>query len=50
MAKPWLCRLGWHKWTLQHTEDGNRYRECAGCAKVDDRMRPPPSTGLVGGG
>jgi hypothetical protein len=32
------CRLGFHRWKVQSTEDGSRYVECTACGKD----KPPP--------
>jgi hypothetical protein len=50
MRRRWLCRVGWHKWVLQATEDGDRYHECARCRKVDSRGTAPPGTSFIAGG
>jgi hypothetical protein len=36
-----LCRLNVHHvWHLEHTEDGQRFRRCVHCGKVDTRGGP----------
>jgi hypothetical protein len=36
-----LCRLNMHHiWHLEHTEDGQRFRRCLHCGKVDSRGGP----------
>jgi hypothetical protein len=36
MAKPWTCRLGFHQWRPETSEDGQRYLHCARCGRDDD--------------
>jgi hypothetical protein len=33
MAKPWLCRIGRHRWQRRRNPEGGWYRECRGCGK-----------------
>jgi hypothetical protein len=33
MAKPWLCRIGKHRWQRLRNPEGGWYRECRGCGK-----------------
>jgi hypothetical protein len=33
MAKPFLCRIGWHRWQRLRNPEGGWYRECRGCGK-----------------
>ena len=33
MAKPWLCRIGRHRWQRLRNPEGGWYRECRGCGK-----------------
>jgi hypothetical protein len=30
MAKPWLCRIGRHRWQRLRNPEGGWYRECTG--------------------
>jgi hypothetical protein len=36
MAKPWVCRLGWHRWKPAWNEEGLKYRHCDKCGADDD--------------
>ena len=45
-AKPLLCRLGRHQWRKEKTEDGNSFRLCQRCNKVEERW---PSLPIAGG-
>jgi hypothetical protein len=46
-TKPLLCLLNIrHRWKLQSTSDGYRYRRCARCGK--DRMEYPYGPRLIG--
>jgi len=40
MAKPLLCRIGFHKWRQQVNDSGQRYNTCQRCGKYDDTQRP----------
>jgi len=42
MTKPIRCRLGWHKWTNQYTDERVRYVVCQRCRKKAD---PPDFVG-----
>jgi hypothetical protein len=33
MAKPFLCRIGRHRWQRLRNPEGGWYRECRGCGK-----------------
>ena len=47
-GKPLRCRLGMHKWVLQHEpETGTRFYECARCGKdrSPDGALPPIGMG-----
>lgn len=44
MAKPFLCRIGWHKWRKLHNEQGQMYRNCRRC-DLDDDPGARPSVG-----
>ena len=33
MAKPWLCRIGRHRWQRLRNPEGGWYRQCRGCGK-----------------
>ena len=33
MTKPWLCRIGRHRWQRLRNPEGGWYRECRGCRK-----------------
>ncbi|GIE93428.1 hypothetical protein [Paractinoplanes rishiriensis] len=35
MTKPFVCRLGWHKWVTRSTEDGKKFRQCSRCSRDD---------------
>jgi hypothetical protein len=45
MAKPWMCRLGLHKWRPEWSEDGKKYRHCDRCGRDDD-----PGSGIRAAG
>ena len=36
MAKPWLCRIGRHRWQRLRNSQGGWYRECRGCGTQRD--------------
>ena len=36
MAKPWLCRIGRHRWQRLRNPQGGWYRECRGCGTQRD--------------
>jgi hypothetical protein len=36
MSKPWVCRLGWHRWKPAWNEAGQKYRHCDKCGADDD--------------
>jgi hypothetical protein len=49
MAKSLLCRLGFHRYVTQHTEDGGLYRACARCGHQDPGgPMIPPGGGVTG--
>ena len=33
MTRPWLCRIGRHRWQRLRNPEGGWYRECRGCGK-----------------
>jgi hypothetical protein len=35
MAKPWMCRLGMHRWEPAWTDTGQKYRHCKRCGGDD---------------
>jgi hypothetical protein len=44
MAKTLMCRLGFHHYVAQHTDDGGLYQACSRCGQED------PRGGMVPGG
>jgi hypothetical protein len=45
MAKPWRCRVRFHRWQRLRNPQGAWYRECRDCGKQDDFMnRGGPNT------
>jgi hypothetical protein len=45
MAKPFLCRLGRHRWQRLRNPEGGWYRECRGCGKQRHGIGGPSSSG-----
>jgi hypothetical protein len=43
MAKPWRCRLRFHRWQRLRNHEGGWYRECRDCGKQQDDGASPPS-------
>ena len=43
MAKPWLCRIGRHRWQRLRNPEGGWYRECRECGKQRNVPGSPPS-------
>jgi hypothetical protein len=43
MAKPWLCRIGRHRWQRLRNPEGGWYRECRACGKQRNVPGSPPS-------
>ena len=39
MAKPWLCRIGRHRWQRLRNPEGGWYRECREVRKATERSR-----------
>jgi hypothetical protein len=46
MTRPFLCRIGWHKWRKAYNEQGQMYRTCQRCNEDDDPgARPSVGSG-----
>ena len=45
MAKPFLCRIGRHRWQRLRNPEGGWYRECRGCGRQRDGIGGPSSRG-----
>ena len=45
MEKPFLCRLGRHRWQRLRNPEGGWYRECRGCGKQRHGIGGPTSSG-----
>jgi hypothetical protein len=45
MAKPFLCRIGRHRWQRLRNPEGGWYRECRGCGKQRHGIGGPSSSG-----
>ena len=43
MPKPWLCRIGRHRWQRLRNPEGGWYRECRKCGKQRNVSGSPPS-------
>jgi hypothetical protein len=43
VAKPWRCRIRFHRWQRVHNPVGGWYRECLECGKQDDFTHRGPS-------
>jgi len=43
MAKPWLCRIGRHRWQRLRNPEGGWYRECTRCGQQRNVPGGPPS-------
>lgn len=50
MAKPLLCRVGWHTWHKRTNDAGQSYLTCGRCGKYADNGRPTTPFGADGGG
>jgi hypothetical protein len=59
MTRRWICFVtGWHRWTTQASDEGERYRRCRRCQATRwdggvDRAapnHPPIGQGFGGGG
>ena len=44
MAKPFLCRIGRHRWQRLHNPEGGWYHECRGCGKQRRSPGANPNT------
>jgi hypothetical protein len=44
MTKPWLCRIGRHRWQRLRNPEGGWYRECRGCGKQRRSPGADPNT------
>jgi hypothetical protein len=44
MAKPWICRIGRHRWQRLRNPEGGWYRECRGCRKQRRSPGADPNT------
>ena len=44
MAKPFLCRIGRHRWQRLRNPEGGWYRECRGCGKQRRSPGADPNT------
>jgi len=44
MAKPWLCRIGRHRWQRLRNPEGGWYHECRGCGKQRRSPGANPNT------
>ena len=45
MAKPFLCRIGRHRWQRLRNPEGGWYRECRGCGRQRAGIGGPSSRG-----
>jgi hypothetical protein len=45
MAKPFLCRIGRHRWQRLRNPEGGWYRECRGCGRQRDGIGGPSAGG-----
>jgi hypothetical protein len=44
MAKPWLCRIGRHRWRRLRNPEGGWYHECLECGKQRRSPGADPNT------
>ena len=44
MAKPWLCRIGRHRWQRLRNPEGGWYHECRSCGKQRRSPGTDPNT------
>jgi hypothetical protein len=43
MTRPWLCRIGRHRWQRLRNPEGGWYRECRGCGRQRSGIGGPGS-------